>query len=94
MPMPNTTTAKQRTLPTPTAPMAAGPSRPTIAMSTMPIAIQPSSAPTIGAARRIVGGSSRRSARRGDGLAEGRGDKGIYRQIIRRSIHATRVRSL
>ena len=94
MPMPNTTTAKQRTLPKPTAPISAGPSRPTIAMSTIPIAIQPSSAPTIGAARRIVGGSSRRSARRGDWPAAVRDGKAGYRQIIRRSIHATRVRSL
>ena len=72
MPTPNTTTAKQRTLPTPTAPIAAGPSRPTMAMSTSPIAIHPSSATTIGVARRTVGGSSPRSARRAEPAAAGR----------------------
>ena len=56
----------------PTAPIAAGPSRPTIAMSTSPIAIHPSSATTIGVARRMVGGSSPRSARSAAPGAAGR----------------------
>ena len=71
MPMPNTTTARQRTLPMPTAPIAAGPSRPTIARSTSPIAIHPSSATTIGVARRMVGGSSACSARHAEPAAAG-----------------------
>ncbi len=58
--MPNTATPKNSTLPTPTAPIASGPSRPTMARSTTPMAIQPNSATTTGVASLAIGGSSAR----------------------------------
>ena len=48
-------------VPTPTAPIAAGPSGPTIIVSTMPMLIQPSSAATTGSASFKVGRTSDRS---------------------------------
>ena len=50
-PMPKTLSARNSALPTPTAPIASGPRRPTMAMSTICIATQPTSAITTGAAR-------------------------------------------
>ena len=45
-------------LPMPTAPIASGPSGPTISVSTSPIATQPISATTTGIARVAIGRSS------------------------------------
>ena len=45
-------------LPMPTAPIASGPIRPTISVSTSPIVIQPSSAITTGTARVSMGRNS------------------------------------
>ena len=53
-------TAKNRMLARPTPPIAAGPSGPTISVSTMPIAIQPISARMTGHASRPSGRSSPR----------------------------------
>ena len=48
-------------LPMPTAPMAAGPSGPTMIVSTMPMLTQPISASTTGPARASMGLSSSRN---------------------------------
>jgi len=48
-------TAMKSELPMPTAPIASGPIRPTISVSTIPIVIQPSSAMTTGTARVNIG---------------------------------------
>src|SRR5688572_25056533 len=76
--MPNTATAKNSELLIPAAPMAAGPSGPTMMVSTMPMLIQPISAITTGPASRRRAASSRRMrgpraalrAQHGDGLLE------------------------
>ena len=47
-----------RLLPSPTAPVASAPSGPTVIVSTIPIAIQPSSATTTGIASRSIGPTS------------------------------------
>ena len=60
--IPNTASAVNSALPTPTAPIASGPSGPTMAMSTICIAIQPTSATTTGVASDSIGRSSRDSA--------------------------------
>ncbi len=52
------TTAMNRLLPSPTAPVASAPSGPTMTVSTIPIAIQPSSATTTGTASASIGPSS------------------------------------
>ena len=49
-------------VPTPTAPIASGPSGPTINVSTIPIVTHPSSAKTTGTARRNIGRNSWRSS--------------------------------
>ena len=59
--MPKTPNARNSALPTPTAPIASGPSRPTMAMSTICIDTQPTSAIATGAASDTVGRISRRS---------------------------------
>ena len=65
MPMPKMATAKNRLLPMLTAPIAVGPTRPTIIVSTSPIAIHPISAVATGQASWNIGRSSaRRSAKR------------------------------
>ena len=64
VPMPNTAMAKNRLLDTPTPPSAAGPSGPTMIVSTMPMTIQPISARTTGPPSRASGGSSCAMARR------------------------------
>ena len=51
--------------PVPTAPMAAGPSRRTMMVSTMPIVIHPSSATITGIASESIGRSSRRTGHSG-----------------------------
>ena len=56
-------TAMNSELPRPTAPIASGPSGPTMSVSTMPMVIQPSSATTTGAASANIG---RNSARRSE----------------------------
>ena len=53
--MPKTTIVKNVVLPRPTAPIASAPSLPTIRVSTIAIAIQPSSARTTGPASARVG---------------------------------------
>jgi len=52
--------ARNTMLPSPTAPMAAGPSGPTINVSTSPMVVQPISARMTGAARLTMGLSSLR----------------------------------
>src|SRR5581483_4100255 len=59
-PMPKIAAAKNRELLIPAAPIAAGPSGPTMIVSTMPMLIQPISARTTGPASRSMGASSRR----------------------------------
>ena len=51
-------TPMKRELPTPTAPIASGPSPPTISVSTIPIVIHPSSARTTGRRQRSIGRNS------------------------------------
>ncbi len=51
-------TPMKRELPIPTAPIASGPIRPTISVSTRPIVIHPSSAMTTGTARMNMGRNS------------------------------------
>ena len=61
MPIANTHTPMNTELPIPTAPMASAPRRPTISVSTIPIATHPSSAKTTGMARANMGANSVRS---------------------------------
>src|SRR5262245_24210500 len=62
-PMANTAMVKKRLPARPAAPIASGPSRPTITVSTMPIVTHPSSAITTGVASVSIGRSSFRSIR-------------------------------
>jgi len=63
MPIPNTMTAMNIVEPVPTAPIAAGPSGPTMTVSTIPMEIQPISAMTTGMATRSIWRSSDRTIR-------------------------------
>jgi hypothetical protein len=58
--MPKTATAKKSELLIPDAPIAAGPSGPTMIVSTMPMLIHPISASMTGPASLSIGTSSRR----------------------------------
>ncbi len=65
--------ARKTMLPRPTAPMAAGPSGPTISVSTSPISVHPISARMTGTARAIMGLSSRRMPDNIDGIISQQG---------------------
>ena len=67
-PIPKMPTARKTMLPSPTAPMAAGPSGPTMSVSTSPMAVQPISARMTGTASVIMGLSSRRMPDNIDGI--------------------------
>src|SRR5262245_5230331 len=82
--MPKTAIAVNTPLPSPAAPIAAGPSGPTMIVSTMPITIQPISARITGPASLSRGGSSRSTWDRPVEHAECHSEQQSVRKVCRR----------